>query len=178
MKDSEIERLPFDGWPVPDSYLVEIGRVTVLWSSLEGFLNLCLGKLAGFADNDPKPFVLVNHTSFPQRLDMLGALCEHLAPAHPSLADHRTVIGKLRTAQKERNKFAHHGLAPDEKGQITMAVGSARGSIKTSIEPVTIADIRRAVMAVDEAFVALYKLVLQRELGPAWRRRQASKGQG
>ena len=62
MKDSEVERLPFDGWPIPDSYLVEIGRVTVLWSSLESFLNLCLGKLAGFADGDPKPFVLVNHT--------------------------------------------------------------------------------------------------------------------
>ena len=58
MKDSEIERLPFEGWPLPDAYLVEIGRVTVLWSSLETFLNLSLGKLAGFADGDPKPFIL------------------------------------------------------------------------------------------------------------------------
>ncbi len=155
MKDSEIEGLPFTGWPISDSYLVEIGRVTVLWSSLEAFLNLCLGKLAGFADGDPKPFVLVSHTSFPQRLDMLGALCEHLSPNYPGLADHKTVIGKLRTAQRARNKYAHHGLGPDEEGQIVMAVGSARGSIKTTVETVTSADIRRAVMAVDEAVAAL-----------------------
>jgi hypothetical protein len=172
MKDSEIEELPFTGWPIPDSYLVEIGRITVLWSSLEALLNLCLGKLAGFEEGDPKPFILVNHTSFPQRLDMLGALCEHLAPNHPNLSDYKVVIGKLRTAQRERNKYAHYGLGPDEEGRITMAVGSARGSIKTTVKPVTIADIRRAVMVVDEATAALYKLVLKRDIGPAWKRRQ------
>jgi hypothetical protein len=133
MNNGEIEALPFDGWPLPDSYLVEIGRITVLWSSLETFLNLCIGKLAGFADGDPKPFILVNHSSFPQRLDMLGALCEHLAPDYPTLADYKAVLGALRSAQKERNKFAHHSLGPDETGGISMAVGSARGSIKTNV---------------------------------------------
>lgn len=172
MKDSEIEDLHFDGWPLPDNYLIEIGRVTVLWSSLETFLNLCIGKLAGFADGDPKPFILVNHSSFPQRLDMLGALCEHLAPSYPALANYKLVLSALRAAQKERNKFAHHSLGPDGAGDISMAVGSARGNIKTSVEKVAIADLRRAVIAVDEAFAALYKLVLEREIGPAWMRRR------
>ena len=173
MRDAEVENLNFDGWPLPDSYLIEIGRVTVLWSSLEGFLNLCIGKLAGFNDGYPKPCILVNHPSFPQRLDMLSTLCEHLAPDYPSLAGYKVVISGLRSAQKERNKFAHHGLGPGEKaGEFVMAIGSARGSLKTSVERVSVANIRRAVIAVDEAFAALYHLVLGRDIGPAWKRRK------
>jgi hypothetical protein len=112
MKDDELKRLNFDGWPLPDDYLIEMGRVSALWTTLESLLNMCLGKLAGFNDlNDPKPFILVNHSSFPQRLDMLGSLCENLAPEFPSLADYDSVIGKLRSAQKRRNTFMHHGIA-------------------------------------------------------------------
>jgi hypothetical protein len=43
---------------------------------------------------------------------------------------------------------------------------------KTSVEKISVADIRRAVIAIDEAFAALYKLVLRRDIGPAWKRRQ------
>ena len=111
MKDSEIAALNFDGWPLPNEYLVEIGRVMALWSSLEGLLNRCLGKVAGFNDlDDPKPFILVNHSSFPPRVDMLGALCEHLAPVFPNLSDYKKTISALRAAQGERNKFAHGGV--------------------------------------------------------------------
>lgn len=172
MKDSEIEGLPFDDWPIPDKYLVEIGRVSVLWGTLEGFLNICIGKLAGFSNGDPKPFILVSHSSFPQRLDMLGALCEHLLPDYPGLADYKAVIGLLRDAQKERNKFAHHSLGPDGAGGVSMAVGSARGSLKTDVKKVTVADIRRSVVAVDKASRALCKLVLGQQIDPAWERRQ------
>lgn len=43
MNDREIDALNFDDWPLPDAYLLEIGRVTALWGSLESLLNLCLG---------------------------------------------------------------------------------------------------------------------------------------
>jgi hypothetical protein len=170
MNNSEIEALPFGGWPLPDGYLTEIGRVAVLWSCLEGFLNLCLGKLAGFNEHgDPKPFILVNHSSFPQRLDMLGALCEHLVPGFPSLADYKTTISILRAAQRERNKFAHNGIGPGENaGEVVMTSGSARGSLKTNVQTITVADIRRAAIAISEAQRNLYKLVLGRDLPPAW----------
>src|SRR5688572_17852779 len=108
MTDDELKRLDFKGWPLPDEYLIELGRVSAVWASLESLLNLCLGKLAGFNElNDPKPFILVYHASFPQRLDMLGSLCEHLAPNFPHLADHKSVIGLLRGAQKLRNTYMH-----------------------------------------------------------------------
>jgi hypothetical protein len=86
MKNEEIRKLNFSDWPLPDNYLIEVGRVSVVWSALESFLNLCIGKLAGFSElEDPKPFILINHASFPQRLDMLGALCEQLVPEYPRL---------------------------------------------------------------------------------------------
>ncbi|MDP3000061.1 MAG: hypothetical protein Q8N47_21425 [Bryobacterales bacterium] len=75
MTNDEVRKLDFAGWPLLEEYLVEIGRVAVLWSGLEGFLGICIGKLAGFNElTDPKPFILVNHTSFPQRLDILSTL--------------------------------------------------------------------------------------------------------
>lgn len=172
MNDREIESLNFDGWPLPNDYLIEIGRLTALWSSLESLLNLCLGKLAGFNDmGDPKPFILVNHSSFPQRLDMLGALCEHLLPDFSTLSSYKSVISGLRTAQRERNKFTHNAIAPGETAdEMIIARGSARGSLKTDVRRVTVADIRRSVISISEAQAGLYKLVLGRELTPPWRK--------
>ena len=65
MKDSDVLKLDFRDWPLPDPYLVEVGRVAAIWAQLESFLNLCIGKLAGFNDlNDPKAFILVTHSVF------------------------------------------------------------------------------------------------------------------
>jgi hypothetical protein len=175
MKDSEIENLNWSDWPLPDSYLIEVGRVTALWSSMESFLNMCIGKLSGFSEDDPRWFILVNHSTFPQRLDMLAALCEHLLDKYPHLAEYKAAVSALRSAQKERNKFAHNGLGPGEKsGEIVMVTGSARGSLRTNIENIKIADVRRAAVSIDKAFRRLYKLVLQRDLTPPWTRRGQS----
>lgn len=173
MKNDQLLKLNFQGWPLPDAYLVEIGRVAALWASLESFLNVCIGKLAGFNDlNDPKPFILVTHSSFPQRLDILAALCEQLVTEFPTLKGYSAVVQQLRQAQKLRNDYMHYGMAlNEESGQIEMAKGSARGSVKVGVEAVTVADLRRATVAIHEANLALYKLVLGRALEPVWLRR-------
>lgn len=173
MRNEEISQLNFSGWPVPDEFLVEVGRVGALWACLESFLNLCLGKLAGFNNlNDPKPFILITHSSFPQRLDILGALCEQLQQEFPHLVDYKKVVSQLKAAQTTRNRYMHHGLSYNAKSrQLEMAVGSARGKLKTSVEPVALEDIKRASIEIDEANRALYKLVLQRDLPPSWQQR-------
>lgn len=170
MKNEEVIKLNFDGWPLPDAYLIEIGRIAALWANLESFLNTCIGKLAGFNDMfDPKPFILVTHSSFPQRLDILAALCEQLVNEFPNLEGYDAVIQRLRQAQKLRNDFMHYGMSENpESGQIEMAKGTARGVLKVGIEKVTLADLRRASMAIHEASLALYKLVLKREIPPIW----------
>lgn len=159
-----------DGWPLPDEYLVELGRVTALWASLESFLNLCLGKLAGFdALTDKTPFILVSHASFPQRLDMLGALCEELKDQHPNLAAHKDVVAKLKAAQSARNRFSHNGISfnPEKSGYF-LAQGSARGKVKTAVTAVNAEEIHHAAKEIHLANLALYKLVLLREIPPIW----------
>jgi hypothetical protein len=138
MTEDQIRKLKFDGWPLPDDYLIELGRITSLWELLDSFLETCLGKLAGYNDmNDPTPFILLAHTNFPQRLDMLGALCEHLAPMFPDLVGYPQVLSSIKAAQKLRNKFVHNSMGLDEeKGEVRMGLGSARGTLKFSSEAV------------------------------------------
>jgi hypothetical protein len=52
-----------------------------------------------------------------------------------------------------------------------MAKGTARGTVKVGVEKVDLADLRRASMAIHEAQLALYKLVLDRDIPPVWSRR-------
>ncbi|MHB1141537.1 MAG: hypothetical protein ACYC1T_07265 [Sulfuricaulis sp.] len=174
MKNDEIEKLDLNGWPLPDEYLIEIGRISALWVSLENFLGICIGKLAGFDEAmDIKPFILVNHSSFPQKLDMLSALCELLKGEFPRLANHKEVVSKVKSAQASRNRYVHNtiGLDPDT-GKMQLAQGSARGKVKASLDTVCIADIRRATIDIDEAFVALFNLVLGVDLPPVWKRKK------
>ena len=173
MKNHQVLELDFHDWPLPNAHLLELGRVCALWATLESFLNMCIGKLAGFNDPfDPKAFILVTHSSFPQRLDMLAALCEQLVTEFPNLKGYDSVVQQLRQAQKLRNDYMHYGMAMNpENGQIEMAKGTARGSVKVGVETVTIADLRRATIAIHEAQLALYELVLRRKLEPAWSRK-------
>jgi hypothetical protein len=153
MKNEELAKLNFSGWPLPDNYLVEVGRVALLWASLENFLNLCVAKLAGF-DNalDERAYILLTHSSFPQRLDGFAALCDLLQGEFPDLQGYAKVVAKLKAAQKTRNRFMHYSMALDEE--------SGRVEIK------------RASIEIDEAQRALYKLVLRRELPPPWEKRR------
>lgn len=159
-------------WPLPDSYLIELGRLSALWASLESFLNVLIGKLAGFNEiADTTLFILVTHSSFPQRLDMLGALCEKLKDEHPHLSNHKDVIAKLRSAQSNRNKYAHNGVTFDsETNQYVLSQGSARGKVKFSVEAVTVDDIHKVSKEIHEAQLSLYELVLKRQITPVWNR--------
>ncbi len=170
MKNEEISSLDFSGWPVPDDFLSEIGRVAVLWANLESLLNISLTKLAGFKDPlDSRAFILITHASFPQRLDSFGALCEQLHPNYPELADYKKVVSVIKAAQAIRNKFMHHSLYLDaDTGLIHMPVGSAHGTLRTRTEIISIEDIKRASVQIDEAQRALYKLVFGRDLPPSW----------
>jgi hypothetical protein len=114
----------------------------------------------------------LNHSSFPQRLDMLGALREYLVPEFRRLAGYKETISILRTAQRKRNKFVHNSISLHEQtGQVIMAIGSARGTIKTNAQKIAISDVRRAAISINEAQRSLYKLVLGRDTPPSWEKR-------
>jgi hypothetical protein len=159
-------------WPVPDEFLIEIGRIAALWASLESLLNTCIGKLAGFNEvGDSTPFILITHSSFPQRLDMLSALCEELKSEHPHLSSHKEVVAKLKSAQTARNRYAHNGIVHDpETDAYVLPQASARGKVKFTIEPLTVQEVHNAAKEVHLAMLSLYKLVLKREMKPVWER--------
>jgi hypothetical protein len=172
MNDEQVLELNFRDWPLPEEYLVELGRLSAMWCILEAQVDLYLGKIAGFNDlEDTRPFILLKHSSFPQKLDSFSALCEQLLPQFPDLAAYVATVGRIRTAQKLRNRFAHNGMNLNpETGKVEMAIGSARGKLKLSVEAVTLAEIRRATMEVHDAMLDLHKLVTGESYPTMWRR--------
>jgi hypothetical protein len=171
--NDQLAKLNFSGWPLRDDYVMEVGRVALLWAGLENFLMTCIGKLAGLNKPlDERAYILLAHSTFPQRLDNFAALCALLKDEFPQLGDYEDVVSLLKTAQKARNRFVHNGAFFDEDtGSFHMAVGSARGNIKTRVDQVSVEDVKRACVQIDAANRALYKLVLKRDLPPAWQAR-------
>jgi hypothetical protein len=175
MKNEQVRQTELKDWPLPEVYLTELGRLAAVWSILESQLDVCLGKVAGFDGlTDPRPFILLKHSAFPQKLDVLSALCEQLSPDYPRLREYATVVSQLRAAQKLRNKFAHNGMALNsETDRVEMAVGSARGTLKVNVETVELVDIKRAAMEVHRAMLALHGLVTGQTVPPMWERLEA-----
>jgi len=161
-----------DNWPISNEYLIELGRMTALWASLESLLNTCIGKLAGFDPlKDPTSFILVAHSSFPQRLDILGALCERMKEEYKNLEDHKAVIAMLKKAQTNRNRYSHNGLVFDEQtAKYYLPEASARGKMKASVTPVTLEEVHAVSKEVHLATLALYKLVFINAPSPVWER--------
>lgn len=162
-------------YPIPDQYLIELGRITALWGSLEASLNFGIGKLAGFDSlSDPTPFILLTHSSFPQRLDMLAALCVELSPHAVHLKEYGGVIAQLKAAQSKRNRYSHNSMYYDtETGDCVINVGSARGKLKFQSSVVRIADIREVSECIHVAMLSLHKLITQASYPPIWERGNA-----
>lgn len=157
-------------WPLPDEFLIEIGRLSSLWVGLEFALNYGIAKLSGFNDlTDPRPFILTTHSSFPQRIDILGALCEMHLPSHPSLGNYAEVISIIKSAQKIRNKFIHNAISFDpNSGSFKLAKASARQTIKASVEDITFEDIHKGCRELHAAHLALHDLIYGVKSDPVW----------
>ena len=173
MKNDEIKNINLCNWPLDESILAELGRISALWSILEQTMNLCIGKLAGFdVMGDPKSYILVNHSSFPQKLDMIEALCNEMADAYPHLKPHKLAIGKLNTAKNLRNQYLHNVInVNSDTGQMEIAIGSARGKLKVGTKKIAKEDIRQASVAIHDAQRELWKLIFRREIKPVWETR-------
>ena len=152
-------------YPLPDEYLIELGRLVALSSQLEQQINTWIGKLAGFDGlTDPTPFIIVNHSSTPQKIDMMCALCEERLADYPHLIKYKDIIGEVKSAIALRNKFVHSLIDFDkDKGCCVLMTASARGKIKVMTEDVRIGDIYSASKSVHKAMVSLARLVLNKE---------------
>lgn len=159
-------------WPAPDTHLLELGRMTSLWGTLESTINVAISRLAGYPTIlDFRALTLIAHSNFQQRIHIVSTLCEQLTPEYKHLASYKTVIEKIESAQKARNKYAHNAIVTDiETGKVMVSYASARGTLKTSVEVVHLNDIKEAIAKIHEASCALHSLVTGQQLKPMWER--------
>jgi len=160
-----------DNWPAPNDYLLELGRMTTIWGSLESLVTLAISKFAGYPGVlDQRALIMVTDSTFRQRVDIISSLCEWLIPEYPKLSGYKDVIAKIQRAQRLRNKFAHNSIVVDETGTVTVSRATARGSLKMTTEAITLDNIKQATAEIHEAMCALQTLVTGKELKPIWER--------
>ena len=160
MKNDDVDRLKFDNWPLPDSYLVELGRVATLWALLEEQMNIYIAKLAGFDEfsNDPRGYLLVTNASFRGKLELFVQFCELQKERHPRLAESKKVAKKLESAAKGRNRLMHNAIGFN-LGSREFELSNTRGKNLWKSKKLPLADIRRGAMDVHRASMALHALV-------------------
>lgn len=146
--------------------------MTTLWGTLETTVNVAISKLAGYEKAlDYRAVIMVAHSTFQQRVDIVSALCDQLLLEFPNLSDYKHVVGRIKAAQKARNRLAHNTITMlEETGEVFLATATARGSLKTTVETVNLSDIRDATAKIHEAMCALHTLVTGHELKPIWER--------
>src|SRR5690606_22638205 len=96
--------------------LLQLGRVTILCGTLETGVNIAIIKRAGYeAVIDYRAVIREASSNFQQKIDIISALSEKLAPQYPNVKNYKSVIAKLQSAQKARNKYAHNAITTDQR---------------------------------------------------------------
>ena len=146
---------------VPDDYLREIGSVTVTWSLLESVLDFSLMKLSGKDISEPISWIIFAHMTFPLKMDVMGALIEQLQPGYPGLKRYPEVRDLIKEAQRVRNKVVHSKWGFDvELNAVARSTFSARGKLKTEVQPVDLKELEQASETIGRAGTELYRFII------------------
>jgi hypothetical protein len=171
LKDDIISKADLKNWPLPDEYLIELGRISCFWISLEQSLEIAIGKLAGFELDDYRSFIFLRHTSFPQKLDIFETLCEGLQLHYSHLKDYKVISKRIRSVQTQRNKFVHNAITKNSEGDgFLLTEGSARGRIKTSIKSIDHKELKKLSMEMHIVYLALHEFITGVKYTPKWDR--------
>jgi hypothetical protein len=157
-------------WPLDDDYLLEVGRISVLFGALELSVNTAISKLLGYeTPMDWRAAVITAHANVKQRIDILETLCHELQPEHPQLKGYASVIAKLKKAQEGRNRYLHNALGFDpETASVTMTSISARGKLTPKMLRLTIDELREVSAHIHEAMVDLHGLITGHKYPYIW----------
>lgn len=152
-----------ENWPIPEEYMVELGRITCLYGGLENVVNVSINKLVGYSEAyDFRSAIMLAHSNFQQRVDILSTLLEWMANEYPNLKGYEDVIKLIKRAQKGRNKFIHCSLNYNpEKNIVEFAAMSARGTLKTKLETIYINELKNVSSVIHMATCELYKLIIR-----------------
>jgi hypothetical protein len=161
-----------ESWPLPDEYLIELGRILSLWGSLEKAINIGISKLAGYElTMDWRSAVMTAHSNFMQRVDILSTLCDELQGEYPHLSEYPKVVGRIKSVQAQRNQFAHSPIYIDkETGRAMTGSLKARGKFKPSVTQVEIKDLQKISAEIHETILDLHHLITTERYKPIWER--------
>lgn len=162
-------------WPIPDKYMIELGRISSLYGVLENVINMGINKLVGYsAAYDYRSGIMLAHSNFKQRVDILDTLFEQMVSEYPEIQGYEEVIKLIKRAQKGRNKFMHSSLSCDPKnGKVELSSMSARGSLKITIETIYIKELVEISAVTHEASCALLSIITGTERKPLWESQNA-----
>jgi len=144
---------------IPDQFLIAIGKVCIAWGHLEDVIDLCIPKLAGMDIYDSRSRIMINHATWPQRIDILGALINALVIDYPRLKGWDSVSPLLKKAQEGRNRIIHGHFAY-ENDKLIMARSTSRGKLKVSLDEVTITEINEIISDIQIAAAEVLNLVI------------------
>jgi hypothetical protein len=145
---------------IPESYLIAIGKVCIAWGTLESTIDICIATLANFDLLDQRGSIITAHMSWPQKMDVLGSLVVTMQSRQPHLAAFEQVKPLLKKAQDGRNRFVH-GQWGVRDGKVFKGRFTARGTPKSSIDPVQLDDIESVITDIWQAGRASLKAILQ-----------------
>ncbi|WP_445356232.1 hypothetical protein ACJJI5_10565 [Microbulbifer sp. EKSA008] len=150
--------------PVPDEYLIELGKITVMYGALEFSIDRAISKLAGYESMlDWRVSVMTAHLTFQQRVNALGTLFEQVSESYPNLSGYAKVIERIKGVQKQRNKFVHSMYTNGDKSEVGIWSLSARGSLTIKSQDVYIQEVRNVSVEIDKVRVQLEKLITASE---------------
>lgn len=161
-----------DDWPLPSQYLIELGRITSLFSSLESAVNISISKLSGYQGTlDWRSAVVTAHANFKQRIDILETLCHELHDEnnYHHLKNYKNVLENIKQVQLMRNRYMHNTLLFDsESDHVTVSSLSARGKLLPRVDSITIEELRKLSAQIHLVMLDLHELLTQKKYSPIW----------
>lgn len=156
--------------PAPDDYLLELGRITALWGSLETSVNNAINYLSGIEKSDHwRVSILTAHSNFKQRVDIIKTLCHELQNQFPNLAMYKETAKLIESAQSKRNYYLHNGLFFNEENcQVKTTSIQARGVLRTNVKNVNLSELKDVSAKIHLALLSIHELLTQKKYPPVW----------
>jgi len=136
--------------PLSDSFLREIGRVTVNFATLEVYLSLAIGGLIG--PDAAIGQIVTSESPFRNKLSLFSSLVRHKIHELPKateewLPELENLLTRLRTCEEERNQIAHSVwlLASEEVADEATRfkiTSKQRKGLQHATEPVTVVHLK------------------------------------
>ena len=155
-----VEKTSLLDLPVPEEYLLELGKITIIYGHLEMSVDRAISKLAGFSVSlDWRISIMLAHANFQQRMDALGALLNEAVEEYPNLKKYKSVIERIKKTQKQRNRYIHSHYTLSAEGKVQIWSTSARGKMKINHQVVYIQDLRNLSLAIHSCITDLLEMV-------------------